>query len=1484
MKKLHLAYADSPDGKVNFSKQKENRAYVGTLLSASPEQLATNPNLSTLNDPLGTKVFRGQNLVADGFLDRGWTPFGGSTVENLKDGDGYRVITTGGTSGAKGILTLLTNSNLEIGETYTLIVKVKNNLETTARLALNALGNIYINGSEENTFVISSVVNGVTHIQINPALGRGVNPGENDLVDLTILGLQVYKGEPKELVIASKNIVPMSSITTFSSFSGSSVTQEFLGDRWRITTTGGASTVKAQRNIIVNTRLELIPQTFSIDVTNHLETPMVMHSGAIGSMRVEGLETKRVVTTGVPSGDSHMFVSLRTTDASQNVDVTIRNVKVEYGSDGVYTPAPEDNHPNHLYTGFLGEGQSLTATVWESQDGEVYEKKTINYTATEDGEVTVYYPSPSAFYKQADVYKGSLEREWQPSPEDFQAYLDDPASYLWIKNDIYPKRPEIYPVFLNSFEMRTKPPIIIGWERTEGLGKPAKLLVTSSLGPKKNDRIIHDKKEYIAQGVEEIKGRELTVEVYAEESIVELKGKTIIDRRPETLLDALNWIVEDTRWTIGSYPSVIAKTLYFYKISSYDALMMVLDAYGLELETEYIIAGRTIERKINLVHRIGRDAGRRTTFNTDLTEVSRIVHDDPIITKFYGYGKGELLENGEYGRRIDIASVNGGLEYLDDNSAREIYGIGKDRMHYEYVEIYSDIETPEELLAQMQSDFEILKTPKITYEGSIADLGLYDDKIGDSITILDDELGIAVKGRITQLVTTPRQKVATLGNLLPTLSGDIERIKAIEQTIRDIDTLRDTLVNLGNKDYLDGIIDRINAELNTVSGFASLVPGRGIIIPNAADESEATRIIELGGGFWRIASSRDQFGNWEYRTIADGRGIIATEIVAGILKGGQVQFNLEAGTFLIGSPTNPSFYWNGSDLFIDGRNIDLSANSAITSRVTSEQLSAAVSGLASKGYVDGAIEAINRANPNLVTNRSDRWEQGDIVSGVLTPSANHIRTQSYFPIRAGSVTVKVNPLYQAKITVFDTNYNFVTEHGYATEQTFNLSANQFFKASLKRVGDEAITPTAIDTAELKTENAAEATQWTPYFGDLTLEEQQEFFHVVLESNNGWTVDTPDFTAELKATLYLFNEDVTGRYASNILWYRQYAGGPKTVIGSGQTYTVTADQIDKSATYEVAFEITANIFYLATDTGDILMTDDNELLIADGLEDAIISIKASKVLVRDYAERITTAESSIIQLADSITSKVEQTTYDGAMNTINTNISTLTQKATSLEANFNGAKHTLSATGYEFRDSSNNIIFSLTKGIANEQNKGDHDDCASGFPLVIPIHIGESTASIEQVLIKWRTAPFRTNAKGAASGGGGTTASGGGHTSGIGGSIGAVYTGPAWDWSQASGHFHQVPSTVGHSHWVNNHIHNVSAHIHDLIFGVNETPVTSNAITIWIDGVQRASVDAQQGVTDLTAFLQTKGWHTVEFRTTTLKRIYGDIFIKSYIRR
>jgi hypothetical protein len=224
-----------------------------------------------------------------------------------------------------------------------------------------------------------------------------------------------------------------------------------------------------------------------------------------------------------------------------------------------------------------------------------------------------------------------------------------------------------------------------------------------------------------------------------------------------------------------------------------------------------------------------------------------------------------------------------------------------------------------------------------------------------------------------------------------------------------------------------------------------------------------------------------------------------------------------------------------------------------------------------------------------------------------------------------------------------------------------------------------------------------------------------------------------------------------------------------------------------------------------------------------------------------------------------------------------------------------------------------VLIDMDYGVANSDNFSFIDNIQDGFPLTMPFNIDDSVSKINKVLLKYTQQKFRTYSTTAESGGDSTSTStsGGGVTvsslSGGGGLYtstdideGSAFTKSTWDANGLDGqHTHQFSVSIEelqHSHLINlnSHTHNVviqdhshdvdiPSHIHNLDFGIMETPITENEIQVYVDETLRSTVTSLQGIIDLTAWVATTGWHTIELRSTALKRISAQINIKSYIR-
>lgn len=282
---------------------------------------------------------------------------------------------------------------------------------------------------------------------------------------------------------------------------------------------------------------------------------------------------------------------------------------------------------------------------------------------------------------------------------------------------------------------------------------------------------------------------------------------------------------------------------------------------------------------------------------------------------------------------------------------------------------------------------------------------------------------------------------------------------------------------------------------------------------------------------------------------------------------------------------------------VDDLNQGISNNQTLINQTAQElQLKATTQ------YVDNKIAEINQASPNRVSNLPVNYEQGDIVSGTETSSNFHIRTRSFYPIRTGFVTVQIADLYEAKVVLYDSSYNYVSTTQWGDLYTFTVSAPSFFKVVVRSKTNNQITPNEIETSQLKVANESTATAWNLYFGDLTLEQQRELYNFYIVSRNGLTFDG-DTSLTVDAVVLLDGVEVTELMENNqFAWTRISKDSVKDSqfnnLGiTGRSLTVVQTYLDRTATYQCVFSIPETA-YILTKGGDRILTKaDNHYLVA-----------------------------------------------------------------------------------------------------------------------------------------------------------------------------------------------------------------------------------------------------------------------------------------------
>ena len=434
--------------------------------------------------------------------------------------------------------------------------------------------------------------------------------------------------------------------------------------------------------------------------------------------------------------------------------------------------------------------------------------------------------------------------------------------------------------------------------------------------------------EYLCQSTQTARAAGMPVTVaYCTGGIAELSRTYIEDKRNRNAnaKACLAKALEGTRWTVGTVETgTLTRTadLAFYHCTVLEAVQKTADTYGLEVQTEYQpdpTGNRIGQRIIHLVeHRGSTSTTKRFEYGKDLTQIKRDIDAGDVITRLYGWGKGieQTNEEGEatggYSRKISFADVNNGKPYVQDDQALANWGIvGADgtKHHSEASADFPDCEDPKELLNLTKAALKTRTTPVVSYTADVTALGQagYDPEgtdVGDSVQIIDTSFTtpLRLEGRILQIEEDLAGSLAdtkiTLGNIRQTYT---QRMAAQQQALDKLVSNSGAWNSAagGTGPYMKDLIDRINQIMNATGGYTYLKPGQGIYVYDKPEDQNPTQCIHIGGGYWRIADHKKPNGDWDFRALANGKGIFADTVFTGRLSdaAGLNYWDMDTGEF-----------------------------------------------------------------------------------------------------------------------------------------------------------------------------------------------------------------------------------------------------------------------------------------------------------------------------------------------------------------------------------------------------------------------------------------------------------------------------------------------------------------------------------------------------------------------------------------------------------
>ncbi len=278
--------------------------------------------------------------------------------------------------------------------------------------------------------------------------------------------------------------------------------------------------------------------------------------------------------------------------------------------------------------------------------------------------------------------------------------------------------------------------------------------------------------------------------------------------------DLLKWLVPYTRFSAGSWEfgGVSEETAWLTRMSFYDGMRRLEKLYRVEFYLEIEVdeaAGRVTGRRLCFCAEQGAWRGLRLVCGKSLPAGCLHMRGDEAITAMYGFGVsfGAYDEDGNptggFTRRLDFGDVNGGMSYVADERALELYGRknpdGSRRHNFGYV-IFEDEQRAERLYAKTHEALQRANAPKVTYAvDEPIDVSGRDVRLGDVALVVGEaagapcRCGMRVVERTRRFGREVRQSIR-LGDIT---AGAYSSFAAYERRCGSVATFADALVAAG---------------------------------------------------------------------------------------------------------------------------------------------------------------------------------------------------------------------------------------------------------------------------------------------------------------------------------------------------------------------------------------------------------------------------------------------------------------------------------------------------------------------------------------------------------------------------------------------------------------------------------------------------------------------------------------------------------------
>lgn len=432
----------------------------------------------------------------------------------------------------------------------------------------------------------------------------------------------------------------------------------------------------------------------------------------------------------------------------------------------------------------------------------------------------------------------------------------------------------------------------------------------------------------------------------------EIRGYGYLQKFPTGLITAdaaVAFTLENTKWKLVNTSSTTPARMEASYLTPLDALRQILDTWECEIKYYITISGNQISSRNVEVHKIiGEETGRRFVYGHNAIDVVKEEITADLFTAIIPLGTSEKVKdpitNKETGEReyLRIDNVTWlisegkpldkpkGQEYLEHPERTKLFGYSDGQPIFKVVE-YADIEDRHELIKKAYQDLETNSRPKVHFRMTAVDTEMLN--VGDIVSVIRHDIELYYKTRVFKverdLISGSNKSIEFGDNLdYSQAKKNLEYIQMREKDKRSADQrYRDSieainreaekteseiaqLVKDTQEQFEKTFFDedgynydlRVGNEYNLPSGYYSF---------NRPIDKNPTKAIYVGAGKIMISDSKDSWGNWRWSTAADGSGIVADMITAGVMnanllragtiKGKNSTWNLETGYFNIGN-------------------------------------------------------------------------------------------------------------------------------------------------------------------------------------------------------------------------------------------------------------------------------------------------------------------------------------------------------------------------------------------------------------------------------------------------------------------------------------------------------------------------------------------------------------------------------------------------------